>query len=291
MTKLRSLIKYPGGKSYLASWITENFPPNCEDCTYVEPFAGAANVLLQKEPSKSIEVLNDSDLGVIQIFRALRDEPKLFVARLRRLKYSEGTFARALNRKEFSDYMDHAINEFVLRRMSRGGLKKTFSWSKRLRGGQPGDLNAWNTMMDSLPDIADRIKDVFLLNQDAIGVIKAFNNQDTVLYCDPPYLHSTRIATNIYEEEMNTDAHIGLADALNQFKGRAIISGYASSLYRHKYPSPHWRCVRKNIATHAAQGKTKSRRLEHLWLNFCERGHHLCRPEKGCPSCAPAIKK
>ncbi len=267
--KLRPPVKIHGGKYYLSSWIIEHFPVGYEEMTYLEPFSGAASVFLNKNKSME-EAINDVNLGIIQIMRVLRDEPKDFIGRIKKVKYTERTFKRALkcsNNKEYKDYMDHATTEFMLRRMSRGGLKKAFAWSNRTRGGQPGDVNAWETIIKQLPLISERLKGVYIFNKNAFDVIKAFNDPNTLIYCDPPYLDSTRTVPNVYEEdELDADQHIELAGILKQFKGNVIISGYPSPLYRRLFSE--WRCKRKKIACHASQSKTKSTKTECIWLNF-----------------------
>lgn len=272
---LRPPFKIHGGKRYLASWILEQFPtdiPNgFEHFDYLEPFCGAASVFLNKEKSISPakEVLNDIDPGVVAILRTLRDEPETFIKRLKNTTYSERVFLRELKKSEAKEYeneYDHALNEFIVRRMSRGGMKKAFAWSDRERGGQPGDVNAWETIIDVLPEIATRIKDTFIFNKNAIKVIKAFNSENMICFCDPPYVPETRSAKEVYEYEMSTDDHIELATVLNDFKGKVILSGYPSTLYKRLYTG--WKCIKKNIPNHASQAKTKSVKIECLWMNF-----------------------
>lgn len=265
--KLRPPVKTHGGKYYLTDFVIGHFPSDYQDMAYIEPFCGGASVFLNKEASPE-ECISDTDLNLIQIWRALRDEPSEFIGRLKRINYTELTFKRALNRSEkpFDDYIEQAVNEFILRRMSRGGLKKHFAWSNRKRGGKPGDVNAWDTMLDMLPLISNRIANAYVLDKPAIDVVKAFNNSNALIYADPPYLPETRVTTDVYVEEMDTDDHIVLAKALNSFEGKVIISGYPSTLYKRLYAG--WKCKKKQIPNHASQSKTKKYKTECIWMNY-----------------------
>lgn len=265
MKKVRPIFKCHGGKFYICDWVISNFPENYAEMTYLEPFCGGANVLLNKEQSV-IEIVNDLDPSVIQIYQALRDEPKEFIRRLNLCKYCEETFTRATKKTQYDDYLDQAVNEFIIRRMSRGGLKKAFAWSNRLRGGQPGDVNAWMTAIKGLSDLSERINEVYIFNKPAIEIMKSFNSPNTLLYCDPPYLHETRVSKTVYSSEMTTDDHIELAHALNAFEGKAMISGYASPLYNRLYKE--WNVEKKKIANHSSQQKVKEKKVEIIWKNY-----------------------
>jgi DNA adenine methylase len=267
--KLRPPIKTHGGKYYLSNWVIDNFPKNYTELNYCEPFCGGASVFLNKDPSDH-ETIADIDKGVISVFKALRDEPKEFIGKLKRIKYTEATFNRHLKRAgtEFDDYVDHAVNEFVLRRMSRGGLKNSFAWSDRIRGGKPGDVNAWETILEMLPHIAERVKRCTIICAPFDKVVKNWDEENVFTYLDPPYMHSTRneSAIDAYQYEMTVEDHIRLLNMIKSARGKIMISGYHSPLYKKTLVG--WKCKKKEIANHSGQSKSKERRLECIWMNY-----------------------
>lgn len=265
MKTIRPVFKCHGGKFYLAKWVIDNFPENYENMTYIEPYIGGANVLINKKKSVN-EIVSDVDPNIIEIYHALRDEPKELIRRLNLCKYCQETFERAIKKAKFDDYLDHAVNEFIVKRMSRGGLGKAFAWSNRERGGQPGDVNAWQTAIKGLPYLAERLKEVYIFNKPAVEVLKTFDSPDSFTYCDPPYLHETRVSKTVYSSEMSTEDHIELAHTLNAFQGKAMISGYMSPLYARLYKN--WNVEKKKIANHSSQKKVKDKKIEILWKNF-----------------------
>lgn len=259
---IRPAFKMFGGKRYLASWIVNHFP---DHHIYIEPFCGAANVLLNK-PISSEEIINDLDNKTTLILKIIRDQPKEFVNYLSKINYSEENFQKALVKTDFKNEMEIALNEFVLRRMSRCGLKKAFSWSDRQRGGKPGDVNAWETIIDYLPIISKRLENVYIFNKKAIEIIRAYNEKDVLCYCDPTYLPETRVSSNTYEYEMTEKDHIVLSDVLKSFRGKVVLSGYNSTLYQELYKE--WRLETKKIVNHASQKNKKEVKEECLWLNY-----------------------
>lgn len=268
MNKIKNLrppFKMHGGKKYLSQWIIGQFPQEYEKMHYIEPFCGAANVLFNKTPAKE-EIINDLDSSITNILQIIRDQVDEFTEVLKKVKYKEATFLEALEKTEFNSEIEKAVNEFILRRMSRGGIKKAFAWSNRLRGNQPGDVNAWKTIIKQLPYISERLQNVYVINRSAIELLKVFDDVNYLCYCDPPYLPETRESPDVYDFEMSIDNHIELADVLNNFKGKVLISGYPSRLYNRLYKN--WTCESKKIVNHASQQKIKPTKVELLWKNF-----------------------
>src|SRR5438128_6732321 len=104
---LRPPVKWHGGKFYLCHRIIEQFPPHH---TYVEPFGGAASVLLNKAPAP-VEVYNDLDQRISRFFRVLRECGEEFRQRLALTPYSEVEFAIA--DRPACDEVEQARRDFV----------------------------------------------------------------------------------------------------------------------------------------------------------------------------------
>lgn len=250
---MKAPFKYHGGKAYLSKWIINQFPENYEEMVYLEPFCGGASVLLNKNPSKE-EIINDLDENVILLLRILRDQCTKFIRKIKKVKYKEFVFNLALKKTEFSTELQKAVNEFVLRRMSNGGLKKSFSRNEQ------GKINVWENIISGVPNVSKRLHNVIILNKSALPLLRVFNEPNTLIYADPPYLTESRESPNIYKYEMAVDEHMELAEILNNFKGKVLLSGHPSRLYNRLYKN--WNCEKRK-----ASNQTKPK-MELLWKNF-----------------------
>jgi DNA adenine methylase len=251
----------------LWSWITKQFPPHH---TYLEPFGGAASVLLNKTPAP-VEIYNDLDERITRLFRVLRDHGDEFRRRISLTPYSEIEFDDAKGESlEAIDDIERARRDFVRWRLSLGGRGKGFSLTlHRVRRGMADVVSGYLSAIDEqLPVIVERLRTVQILSRPAIEVIEKWDSPDTLIYCDPPYVHETRAfgSTDLYGVELSADDHRELAKVLHACKSKVVLSGYPSPLYQELYGE--WRTVKIEVSNHAATAESKSRMEEVLWLNW-----------------------
>lgn len=262
---LRPPVKWHGGKYYLSRRIISLFPPHR---IYLEPFGGAASVLLNKTPV-DVEAYNDLDLRITRLFRVLQTRGREFVERLRFTPYSQYEFESAASYPAEASDFEKALCDFIRWRQSFGGQGKTWSYTTtRARGGMAGDVNAWWTAIDQLPQVIDRLRRVQILHQPAIDAIRRFDHPQALIYCDPPYLHETRApgSRDVYGEEMTVNEHRELGKILNKCLSKVVVSGYPSALYDDLFGS--WRRAEFDMPNHSAGGRKKARKRETLWLNW-----------------------
>jgi DNA adenine methylase len=67
---IRPPVPWFGGKGHMHKIIIEQFP---DHICYVEPFGGAGSVILNKSPA-AIEVYNDLNSGLVNLFQVLRNK-------------------------------------------------------------------------------------------------------------------------------------------------------------------------------------------------------------------------
>lgn len=263
----RPALAWHGGKFGLLSWIIGQMPPHSSYSTYVEPFGGAASVLLGKRPSYH-EVYNDLNGGVVNFFDMLRARPDELINAIRLTPYSRREHKRAW--EPCADHLERARRFYVRVWQSFGSGTATtaaaagWKYDKRqVRGkSSPSALQQWNDV-STLWKVAERLKGVQIEEDDALKVIQRYDSEQALLYVDPPYLLETRSkswAGKAYSHEMTDSEHEQLTEALNAAAAYVVLSGYDSEKYNQLLKG--WHKVTRN--TRDIVGNT---RQECLWLS------------------------
>lgn len=112
--------------------------------------------------------------------------------------------------------------------------------------------------------LADRFRRVQIENREAIEVVEMYDADNALIYCDPPYPHSSRSdgAKNAYRFEMSDKDHIELSEILKGCDGKVAISSYRCELTEELYRE--WNRIDINKRSHTS----KDYREESLWLNY-----------------------
>jgi len=258
----RPALRWHGGKWTLAKWVISHFPAH--RC-YVEPYGGAASVLLQKPRSFS-EVYNDLDDDVVALFRVLRNP--LQARRLERLLRLT-PFARAEYLEVFRPARCRVekARRLVMRSfmgfaaVSCNTDKVTgFRSNTTRRGTTPA--HDWAAWPEQVAALTARLQAVVIERRDAVEVIQRHDGAETLFYADPPYVEDARAGgKGSYRHEMTDDDHRALSEVLRSVAGYVVLSGYPCELYdRELYPD--WPRVTKSTHADGARDRTEA-----LWLS------------------------
>ncbi|HEV2706771.1 MAG TPA: DNA adenine methylase [Pyrinomonadaceae bacterium] len=255
-----------GGKYSHLDWLLPLLPKTTHYC---EPFGGSAAVLINRVPSP-VETYNDIHGEVVNFFRVLREQKDALIEAIGLTPFSRAEFEAAIKEstEKLSD-LERARRFYILARQVRTGLAQKASigrWAHCLltsRAGMAGAVSRWLGAVEDLPLIAQRLLRVQIENAPAIEIIKRYDSEETLFYCDPPYPHESRGDSNAYANEMTDDQHRELAEVLHTVRGKVALSSYRCSLMEKLYSD--WQCVE---AEEKVIHSVKSTRKEVLWVNY-----------------------
>ena len=258
---MNAVIKYPGAKWSLAHWIIDHFP---QHHSYLEPFFGSGAVLFTK-PRSNIETVNDLDSDIVNLFHWIREEPERLAQLIRWTPYAREVYDRAFEKQYTETDPLRRAADFCARMMQGHGFRTTgekVGWKNDVQGRERAyAAKAWMEMPDTILQAAERLRGVQIEHTPAVELIRRFNFPNVLVYCDPPYLRSTRHMKKQYRHEMTDEDHMELLGVLKAHQGPVLISGYASELY--DFELSGWR--RETTTT---TDQTSRVRQEVLWMNF-----------------------
>jgi DNA adenine methylase len=266
---------------------------------YVEVFGGGASLLLAKPPSE-VEVYNDIDSDLVNLFRVLRDKEKFqrFYRLVCLTPYSREEYNFCKHTfKDCQDDVERAYRFFVFARMTFSGYTASRpSWSFVITtsaGGMAQSCSGWLHVIERLPEIHARLANVQIEHCDFRQIIPAYDAPDTFFYCDPPYVPEARRRLQTYRYEMSLDDHRDLVNLLLGVRGKVMLSGYRHEVYE-PLERAGWRRVDFSVAC-CAVGRTRHTkvlgegsakrmqpRVESVWMNYEP-------PEGACSALLPKV--
>jgi DNA adenine methylase len=206
-------LSYIGGKRTLAKRIIQIFPKHT---TYVEAFAGGAQVFFHKQPSK-VEVLNDLDGEIVNFFRVCQQHSEELVRYLHFSLVSRKWFEllRATDPATLTD-IQRAARYLYLLKGSFASLvnRPNYHWHVV----QPPGFN-----LERLPELIEnahkRLERVQIECLPYEEIFKRYDRPATLFYLDPPYF-----GRKLYRHNFSTEDFEKLAERLGKVRGKFVLS-------------------------------------------------------------------
>ena len=242
---MNSIISWVGGKKALRDLIYQKMPK--EFGRYIEVFGGGGWVLFGRTPNAAMEVYNDFNSDLANLFRCVRDQPMAFLKELgflplngrdeffvlrKFLEQEEFTdaFMRQeleLAQRELTPVQFDEIKAILLERAEMNDIRRAAAFFKVIRysygsgctsyGCQPFDIRK---TFDLIWQGSRRLKDTVIENKDFEELIKQYDRENAFIYCDPPYY----LTEGHYAVEFRREDHFRLRDTLKGCQGKFLVS-------------------------------------------------------------------
>lgn len=242
---MNSIISWVGGKKALRDLIYQKMPK--EFGRYIEVFGGGGWVLFGRRPDAAMEVYNDFNSDLANLFRCVRDQPMAFLKELgflplngrdeffvlrKFLEQEEFTdaFMRQeleLAQRELTPVQFDEIKAILLEKAQMNDIRRAAAFFKVIRysygsgctsyGCQPFDIRK---TFDLIWQGSRRLRDTVIENKDFEELIRQYDRENAFIYCDPPYY----LTEGHYAVEFRREDHFRLRDTLKGCQGKFLVS-------------------------------------------------------------------
>lgn len=207
---------YLGGKRALAKRIGNMIAATAHD-RYVEPFVGMGGVFFRRSMRPGLEVINDVNRDVVNLFRILQRHYQQFLDVLRFQLYSRADFERLklTDAAQLTD-LERAARFLYLQKTGFGGMPRNF--------GMDFARPRWSLakVEPMLEAVHERLDGVLIDHLDFGSCIERYDSRPgTLFYCDPPYWgHEDDYGKDIFSRQ----DFERLSTLLKGLQGRFILS-------------------------------------------------------------------
>lgn len=209
---LNSFMSWVGGKKSLRDIIIARFPLGYKK--YVEVFGGAGWVLFRKPPGRDIEIFNDFNDNLVNLYRCVREEKEELIEELTFMLNSRSDFEymkKMLSSKAVLPDIRRAAYYYALIRYSYAAGVDSY-------GGRPHSI--WRDF-PRITAASRRLQTVAIENKDCVDLIKQHDSPDTFFFLDPPYI----LTEHYYEGGgFGPDDHQRLAMCLFSIQGKFLLT-------------------------------------------------------------------
>ena len=209
---MNSFISWIGGKKLLRNRILEVFPEQRTFNRYIEVFGGAGWVLFSADRHAKMEVYNDVNGDLVNLFRCTKYHPEALQKELEFILMSREQFFDAKEQTEVRGLTDiqRAARFYIL-------IKESFGTDLRSFGVRPKNME---NAVEYILSVSKRLNTVVIENQDFERILKTYDKKDALFYLDPPYYETEKY----YPDRFMPEDHVRLKEALERLKGKFLLS-------------------------------------------------------------------
>ena len=251
---MKGPFPYIGGKNRIAGQIIEIFPKHT---TYVETFAGGAQVFFHKDPSP-VEVLNDLHGEIVNFFRVCQQHHEELLRCLRFVLVSRKWYElfQVQNPESLMD-IQRAARFLFLQKTSYAGLIVGQHYNYAIQS--PPSFNP-GRLPELLEKTHQRLQKVQIECLPYEEILKRFDRERTLFYLDPPYFGRKLYKFNFVEADF-----VKLSERLRRIRGKFVLSLNDVPEVRKIFQGFHFREIDLAYTTQRIPGK---RFRELLITNF-----------------------
>lgn len=216
-----SPLRYPGGKSRLSGFIRiaiQNL--DIQDCTYVEPFAGGAGVALSLLLDGTVNriVINDYDKAIYSFWRAVKQEPKALINRIKETPITIDEWHRQreiyISTKSYSIdlafatlFLNRTNHSGILKAGPIGGYSQAGDWKLNVRFDK-------DAIIEKIDLIAQEKNKISIYNKDIISFLRNYSSTfegNMFFFFDPPYYNNGQ---KLYKNFLTAQDHQKIHDVI-----------------------------------------------------------------------------
>ncbi len=219
---MNSFIGWIGGKKLLRKEIVKRFPDKFD--RYIEVFGGAAWVLFHSDKHAEMEVYNDYNSDLVNLYRCIKYHCQELQRELSFMLNSRELFEdfkAQYNIRGMTD-IQRAARFFMIIKTSYGCNVSSYGCIKR----------DTSTSVEYLNRIQERLSRVVVENKDFESLIKVYDKPSALFYLDPPYYGTEKY----YQAQFAQEDHERLCRVVKNLKGKFILSyndcGFVRELYK-----------------------------------------------------------
>lgn len=273
--KVKTPIRYYGGKQNLLQYLIPVFDSDNSE-TFVSLFTGGGALEFYKKPHKS-EIWNDTLNSVVNFYEVLKTPElcKMLIAELDKIIYAESLYNKMrIIYNQFAEAEPGNTHDKIMFAVAFF-CNANMSFASKLNAGFGyGNLSRslcsqLNNKKVRLLKCGDRIKNILIMNRDAVECFKMFNKENTIFYADPPYYQANMGHYGGYTRENFEN----LLKALESCKHKFVLSSYDCDLLQDYILKNSWYNKKIKMSLYAGkaidnENNKRNHKFEMITTNF-----------------------